>query len=79
MIKKFFNNIRALHKEIKRLNDNELIHFTLQLLDHTEIVVTKTDSFETGYLVFEKLNDSGKGLSAHDLLKNYLFSIREKK
>lgn len=76
--RKFFNNIRALHKQIKDLNENDLIHFILQLLDHTEIVVTKTDSFETGYLVFEKLNDSGKGLSAHDLLKNYLFSIRKK-
>lgn len=75
--RKFFNNIRALHKLIKDLNENDLIHFILQLLDHTEIVVTKTDSFETGYLVFEKLNDSGKGLSAHDLLKNYLFSIRK--
>ncbi len=75
--KKFFNNLRALHSKIKGLKENEIIHFTLQLLDHTEIVVTKTDSFETGYLVFEKLNDSGKGLSAHDLLKNYLFSIRK--
>ena len=76
--KRFFNNVKALHKLIKDLDENDLIHFTLQLLDHTEMVVTKTDSFETGYLVFEKLNDSGKGLSAHDLLKNYLFSIRKK-
>lgn len=77
--KDFFLKVKALHQKVKRLRNDELLHFTIQLLDHTQIVTTKTDSFETGYLVFEKLNDNGVGLLAHELLKNYLFSIKKDK
>ncbi|UYF43443.1 DUF262 domain-containing protein [Aliarcobacter cryaerophilus] len=73
--KTFINNIQNLNKKFKNLNDDELLHFSIQLLDHTQVVITKTDSFETGYLVFEKLNDSGKLLDADDLLKNFLFRV----
>ncbi|TLP36938.1 DUF262 domain-containing protein [Arcobacter arenosus] len=71
----FINNIQKLHRMFKSLSNDELLHFTIQLLDHTQVVITKTDSFETGYLVFEKLNDSGKLLNADDLLKNFLFQV----
>ncbi len=74
--KDFFLKVKSLHQKIKKLKNDELLHFTTQLLDFTQMVITKTDSFETGYLVFEKLNDSGKNLEAHELLKNYLFSLK---
>ncbi len=51
-----------------------LLEFCTQLLDFTYIVVTKTIDIDTGFLVFEKLNDSGSSLEPEDLLKSFLFS-----
>lgn len=55
-------------------NDYELLEFTSQLLDFTYVVVTKTIDIDTGFLVFEKLNDSGASLEPEDLLKSFLFA-----
>lgn len=68
---------------IKRIIDGysleELIGFTIQLLNFTWIVVTKTVSIETGFLIFEKLNTTGRPLEAQDLLKSFLFQITDDK
>ena len=58
---------------LKQLEEEELLDFIDQLLDHTKIVVTKTKDIDTGFLVFEKLNDRGIALNPEDLLKNFLF------
>ena len=58
---------------IEIYDDNELLDFTMQLINNTWVVVTKTISIETGFFIFEKLNDSGIALEPQDLLKNYLF------
>lgn len=63
-----------LNKLFNGYSEDELIDFTLQLLEHTKVVVTKTIDTDTGFLVFEKLNDNGKQLNPDDLLKNFLFS-----
>ncbi len=55
-------------------DDYGLLEFCSQLLDLTYLVVTKTIDIDTGFLVFEKLNDSGASLEPEDLLKSYLFS-----
>lgn len=55
-------------------DDYSLLEFCSQLLDSTFLVVTKTLDVETGFLVFEKLNDSGASLEPEDLLKSFLFS-----
>lgn len=47
--------------------------FLLHLLFRTKVVVTITKDIETGYRVFETLNNRGKGLGPDDLLKNLLF------
>ncbi len=63
-----------INKLFNSYSEDELIDFTLQLLEHTKVVVTKTLDTDTGFLVFEKLNDNGKQLNPDDLLKNFLFS-----
>jgi len=63
---------------IEIFDDNELIEFTIQLLNNTWLVVTKTVSIETGFFIFEKLNDSGIALEPQDLLKNYIFRTSNK-
>ena len=57
----------------ENIDDNELLDYCDQLLEHTKLVVTKTQDIDTGFLVFEKLNDSGVALEPEDLLKNFLF------
>lgn len=74
--KDFIKNVQKIYEKMDLMEDDRILHFILQLLDHTHIVVTKTDNVTTGYTVFEKLNDRGEGLNAADLLKNYLFSIK---
>jgi len=67
--------------EIKEIIDGysleELIGFTIQLLNFTWIVVTKTISIKTGFLIFEKLNTTGRPLESQDLLKSFLFNITD--
>jgi len=67
------NIVITILERIENYDDIELIEFTIQLLNNTWLVVTKTISFDTGIFIFEKLNDSGKQLEPQDLLKNYLF------
>lgn len=71
--KKLIYLIVEIMDKIAIYDDNELIDFTIQLLNNTWLVVTKTISIETGFFIFEKLNDSGIALEPQDLLKNYLF------
>jgi len=71
--KKLINLVRVIKEKIDMYDDNELTDFTVQLLNNTWLVVTKTISIETGFFIFEKLNDSGIALEPQDLLKNYLF------
>ncbi|WP_457644075.1 DUF262 domain-containing protein [Persephonella sp.] len=58
---------------ISNMDDRELLDYCDQLLEYTKLVVTKTQDIDTGFLVFEKLNDSGVALKPEDLLKNFLF------
>ncbi len=60
-------------KQIDSTDSDHLINFIDHLFDKTKIVVTKTNDIDTGFLVFEKLNDSGIALEPEDLLKNYIF------
>lgn len=71
--KKLITIVIKILTTLSAYDDDELIDFTIQLLNNTWIVVTKTLSIETGFSIFEKLNDSGIPLEAQDLLKNYLF------
>lgn len=70
---KLINLVFIIKEKIEIFDDSELTDFTLQLLNNTWLVVTKTISIETGFFIFEKLNDSGIALEPQDLLKNYLF------
>lgn len=70
---KLINLVFIIKEKIEIFDDNELTDFTLQLLNNTWLVVTKTVSIETGFFIFEKLNDSGIALEPQDLLKNYFF------
>ncbi|MCK9477554.1 MAG: DUF262 domain-containing protein [Candidatus Muirbacterium halophilum] len=70
---KLINLVFIIKEKIEIFDDNELTDFTLQLLNNTWLVVTKTISIETGFFIFEKLNDSGIALEPQDLLKNYFF------
>ncbi|AFL68138.1 DUF262 domain-containing protein [Sulfurospirillum barnesii] len=70
---KLINLVFIIKEKIEIFDDNELTDFTLQLLNSTWLVVTKTISIETGFFIFEKLNDSGIALEPQDLLKNYFF------
>jgi uncharacterized protein with ParB-like and HNH nuclease domain len=72
------NIVILILEKIENYDDIELIEFTIQLLNNTWLVVTKTISFDTGIFIFEKLNDSGKLLEPQDLLKNYLFRTSTK-
>ncbi|TCK02905.1 DUF262 domain-containing protein [Phorcysia thermohydrogeniphila] len=54
-------------------DEGTLLDFCDQFLNNTKLVVTKTNDVDTGFLVFEKLNDSGITLKPEDLLKNFLF------
>lgn len=71
--KKLIDLVFVIKEKIEIFEDNELTDFTLQLLNNTWLVVTKTISIETGFFIFEKLNDSGIALEPQDLLKNYFF------
>ncbi|MDN5063924.1 DUF262 domain-containing protein [Aliarcobacter butzleri] len=71
--KKLIELVFIIKDKLEIFEDNELTDFTLQLLNNTWLVVTKTTSIETGFFIFEKLNDSGIALEPQDLLKNYLF------
>ncbi|MFX4211989.1 DUF262 domain-containing protein [Aliarcobacter butzleri] len=71
------NNAILIDTTLTSFNDFELLEFTSQLLDLTYLVVTKTIDIDTGFLVFEKLNDSGASLEPEDLLKSFLFSESE--
>lgn len=75
--KKLIDIIEAIKKIIDGYSLEELIGFTIQLLNFTWIVVTKTVSIETGFLIFEKLNTTGRPLEAQDLLKSFLFQITD--
>lgn len=70
----FIKLVFDVNNEFKNYNNDKLLNFTLQLLENTFIVVTKTIDIDTGFLVFEKLNDNGIRLKPNDLLKNFLFS-----
>lgn len=70
----FIDLMEYTNKLFSVYNEDQLVGFSIQLLEYTKVVVTKTKDIETGYLVFEKLNDNGKKLNPDDLLKNYLFS-----
>lgn len=75
--KKLIDIIETIKKIIDGYSLEELIGFTIQLLNFTWIVVTKTISIETGFLIFEKLNTTGRPLEAQDLLKSFLFQITD--
>lgn len=70
---KLITIIETIKKIIDGYSLEELIGFTIQLLNFTWIVVTKTVSIETGFLIFEKLNTTGRPLEPQDLLKSFLF------
>jgi len=65
---------QTINNILKGYDDFELTQFYNQLLKSTFLVVTKTIDVDTGFMVFEKLNDSGASLEPQDLLKSYLFS-----
>jgi uncharacterized protein with ParB-like and HNH nuclease domain len=77
--KKLINLVHIIKEKIDLYEANELVDFTVQLLNNTWLVVTKTISIETGFFIFEKLNDSGIALEPQDLLKNYLFRTSDEK
>ncbi|MFX4153970.1 DUF4357 domain-containing protein [Aliarcobacter butzleri] len=86
-IETYFNNKRIIledeinlkevlieiNRTLNELSDDEFVDFIFQLLRYTYVVVTLTNNVDTGFLVFEKLNDSGISLEPQDLIKNYLF------
>ncbi len=72
--KEFIDLMEYINKLFSVYNEDQLVGFSIQMLEYTKVVVTKTKDIDTGYLVFEKLNDNGKKLNPDDLLKNYLFS-----
>lgn len=74
----FIDIVHKVNKIFIDFNNDRLISFTLQLLENTFLVVTKSIDIDTGFLVFEKLNDNGKQLEPNDLLKNFLFSEAKK-
>ncbi len=71
---KLIDIVHKVNKIFADYDNDKLLNFTLQLLENTFIVATKTIDIDTGFLVFEKLNDNGKQLEPNDLLKNFLFS-----
>ena len=70
---KLLEIVNEIDNFFENIDDNELLDYCDQLLEHTKLVVTKTQDIDTGFLVFEKLNDSGVALEPEDLLKNFLF------
>lgn len=72
--KKILLASEVVYNDISSFDDSMLLDFTSQLLDFTFLVITKTSDINTGFLVFEKLNDSGASLEPEDLLKSFLFA-----
>ncbi len=65
--------VNYIYDELSDMSDEERSRFAQWLLDEVTIVRVRVSEYSTAYKVFQSLNQRGKPLSDHDILKSALF------
>lgn len=65
--------VNLIYDELSDMSDEERSRFAQWLLDEVTIVRVRVSEYSTAYKVFQSLNQRGKPLSDHDILKSALF------
>jgi hypothetical protein len=65
--------VNLIYDELSDMSDEERSRFAQWLLDEVTIVRVRVSEYSIAYKVFQSLNQRGKPLSDHDILKSALF------
>lgn len=65
--------VNLIYDELSDMSDEERTRFSQWLLDEVSIVRVRVSEYSVAYKVFQSLNQRGKPLSDHDILKSALF------